>query len=160
MQGRCGVHCTSLSAEEQSGAIGTKLATLEMRELNEKQRADLAVARCRQLQKSVVQLERRNGELEGKFAELSRTLLESQTREAELMDKVAGGWGGGGGGREGGREWKRKGRGKKGRWVEREGGREGGRERGRVREKEGGWEGWRGGVPSLRDLFPYSLFNS
>ena len=114
MQGRQGVHCTSLPVEEQSGTIGTKLATLEMRELNEKQRADLAVARCRQLQESVVQLERRNGELEGKFAELSGKLLESQTREAELMDKVAGGWGGGEEGREGG----------SGR--EREGGREGG----------------------------------
>ena len=120
MQGRQGVHCTSLSVEEQSGTIGTKLATLEMRELNEKQRADLAVARCRQLQESVVQLERRNGELEGKFAELSGKLLKSQTREAELMDKLAGGWGGG--------EWKRKGGRKRGRWVEIEGGREGGRE--------------------------------
>ena len=38
--------------------------------------------------------------------------------------------------------------------------REEGREGGRVRGKEGGWEGWRGGVPSLHDLFPYSLFNS
>ena len=122
MQGRRGVHCTSLSVEEQSGTIGTKLATLEMRELNEKQRADLAVARCRQLQESVTQLERRNGELEGKFAELSGKLLESQTREAELMDKVAGGLGGGGGGgRKGGRE----------------GGREGEREREREREREG-----------------------
>ena len=72
-----------------------------MRELNEKQRADLAVARCKQLQESVVQLERRNGELEGKFAELSKKLLESQTREAELMDKMAGGWGGREGGKEG-----------------------------------------------------------
>ena len=104
MQGRRGVHCTSLSAEEQSGAIGTKLATLEMRELNEKQRADLAMSRCRQMQESVAQLERRNGELEGKFAELSGKLLESQTREAELMDKLAGGWGGSGREREGGRE--------------------------------------------------------
>ena len=129
MQGRQGVHCTSLSVEEQSGAIGTKLATLEMRELNEKQRADLAVARCRQMQESVVQLERRNGELEGKFAELSRKLLESQTREAELMDKVAGGWGGGGGGgREGGREGvEEKGKGEE-REVGRKRGREGGRE--------------------------------
>ena len=125
MQGRQGVHCTSLSVEEQSGAIGTKLATLEMRELNEKQRADLAVARCRQLQESVAQLERRNGELEGKFAELSGKLLESQTREAELMDKVAGGWGGG---RKGGREGvEEKGKGKE-REVGRKRGREGGRE--------------------------------
>ena len=133
MQGRRGVHCTSLSVEEQSGAIGTKLATLEMRELNEKQRADLAVARCRQLQESVVQLERRNGELEGKFAELSGKLLESQTREAELMDKVAGWWWVGGG-RKGGREGVEE----KGKREEREVGRKRGREGERESERERG----------------------
>ena len=93
-----------------------------MKVLNEKQRADLVAARCKQLWESVHQLEIRNEELERKFGELAEKLISSQAREGELMAEV------GGKGEKRERE-----RGKEGR---REGGREGGRERELERETE------------------------
>lgn len=81
------IHTTVL---QPAVATSSRLATLEMRELNERQRADLATARNTQLRDSLVQLEQRNTELEGKFASLTERLLLSQNRETDLMEKMAG----------------------------------------------------------------------
>ena len=61
-----------------------------MRELNERQRADLAVTRYRQTREALSHLEERNAELEERVSELSRKLLESQAKEGELSDRLAG----------------------------------------------------------------------
>lgn len=63
---------------------------MEMRELNERQRADLAVTRYRQTREALSHLEERNAELEERVSELSRKLLESQAKEGELSDRLAG----------------------------------------------------------------------
>ena len=77
--------------EGESGRVlAERLATLEMRELNERQRADLAVTRYRQTKEAMSHLEERNTELEERVSELSRKLLESQAKEGELSDRLAG----------------------------------------------------------------------
>ena len=63
---------------------------MEMRELNERQRADLAVTRYRQTREALSHLEERNAKLEERVSELSRKLLESQAKEGELSDRLAG----------------------------------------------------------------------
>ena len=70
--------------------LAERLATLEMRELNERQRADLAVMRYKQTKEALSHLEERNIELEERVSELSRKLLESQAKEGELSDRLAG----------------------------------------------------------------------
>ena len=70
--------------------LAERLATLEMRELNERQRADLAVTRYRQTKEALSHLEERNAELEERVSELSRKLLESQAKEGELSDRLTG----------------------------------------------------------------------
>ena len=70
--------------------LAERLATLEMRELNERQRADLALTRYQQVREALSHLEERNGELERRFSELSQKLLQSQAREAELSDSLTG----------------------------------------------------------------------
>ena len=66
-----------------------RLAVLEMQALSEKQRADLASLRHRQSKEMVEQLERRNAELEERYSELTRKLLQSQAKEVELCDQLA-----------------------------------------------------------------------
>jgi len=85
-----------------------QIATLEMKELNEKQRADHIENKCKLIQTQVSiyrmffnnliylvkyllkvdQLEKRNEELEGKFTTLSKANLEYQKVERELRDKL------------------------------------------------------------------------
>lgn len=65
-----------------------RLATLEMQALSEKQRADLASLRHRQSREVAEQLERRNAELEERFSELTRKLLQAQAKEIELSDQL------------------------------------------------------------------------
>ena len=77
--------------EGESGRVlAERLATLEMRELNERQRADLAVMRYRQTKEALSHIEERKIELEERVSELSRKLLESQAKEGELSDSLAG----------------------------------------------------------------------
>lgn len=75
---------------ETGRVLAERLATLEMKELNERQRADLAVTRYRQTKEALSHLEERNTELEERVSELSRKLLESQAKEGELSDRLAG----------------------------------------------------------------------
>ena len=71
-------------------ATSNRLVTMEMKELNERQRADLVTARNTRLHDDVMRLEKRNVELEGKLAAVTESLLQSQNRETELMERMAG----------------------------------------------------------------------
>ena len=66
-----------------------KLATLEMKELNERQRAEHAVRMYEQRKEMIAELENRNTELEQKFAEVTRINLEAQRTERELRDELS-----------------------------------------------------------------------
>ncbi|XP_071943126.1 centrosomal protein of 290 kDa-like [Antedon mediterranea] len=70
-------------------SISKKMTMLEMKELNERQRAEHASRMQEQLKKTVNELENRNLELEQKFAELTKMNLESQRTERELRDELA-----------------------------------------------------------------------
>lgn len=66
-----------------------KLATLEMKELNERQRAEHAVRMYEQRKEMIAELENRNSELEQKFAEVTRMNLEAQRTERQLRDELS-----------------------------------------------------------------------
>ena len=66
-----------------------KLATLEMKEINERQRAEHAVRMYEQRKEMIAELENRNSELEQKFAEVTRMNLEAQRTERQLRDELS-----------------------------------------------------------------------
>lgn len=80
---------TSIVRQEEIDRISRKLATLEMKELNERERADHATRKYDQVQSLIKQLEERNVELEQKFAEISKLNLESQRVERQLRDEIS-----------------------------------------------------------------------
>ena len=59
-----------------------------MKELNEKQRADHAENKYKLVQAQALQLEKRNGELEIKFADTAKANLELQKTERTLRDQL------------------------------------------------------------------------
>ena len=62
---------------------------MEMKELNESQRAGHAESQLRLVQEQLRRLEARNEELEAKFGEVTKANLELQAAERELRDQVA-----------------------------------------------------------------------
>ena len=74
--------------DNQLESLTKQLATLEMKELNEKQRADHADNKYKLVQAQVIQLEKRNGELETKFADVAKSNLELQKTERSLRDQL------------------------------------------------------------------------
>lgn len=80
---------TSSVRQEEIDRISRKLATLEMKELNERERADHATRKYDQLQNLIKQLEERNVELEQKFAEISKVNLDSQRIERQLREELS-----------------------------------------------------------------------
>ncbi|CAL8260677.1 unnamed protein product [Merluccius merluccius] len=68
-----------------------RITTLEMKELNERQRAEHAHKMYEHARTSLRHAEERNAELEAKFAELTRLHLEAQRVERELRDELADG---------------------------------------------------------------------
>nr|XP_061812854.1 centrosomal protein of 290 kDa [Nerophis lumbriciformis] len=66
-----------------------RMATLEMKELNERQRAEHANSMYEQMRSSLSKVEDRNAELEAKFAELTKMNVEAQHVERELRDELA-----------------------------------------------------------------------
>ncbi|KAL4593600.1 centrosomal protein of 290 kDa-like, partial [Arapaima gigas] len=70
-------------------SISKKITMLEMKELNERQRAEHAQRMYEQLRSSLKQVEERNFELETKFSELTKQNLEAQKLEEELRDELA-----------------------------------------------------------------------
>ncbi|XP_037539024.1 centrosomal protein of 290 kDa [Nematolebias whitei] len=66
-----------------------QITTLEMKELNERHRAEHAQKMYEHTRISFRQVEERNAELESKFAELTKMNEEAQRTERELRDKLA-----------------------------------------------------------------------
>ncbi|XP_071791224.1 centrosomal protein of 290 kDa-like [Asterias amurensis] len=83
-----GVSKRSTVGTSEHLSLAKRLTTMEMKELNERQRAEHAVRIQDQLRKTVVEMENRNMELEQKFAELTRLNLEAQRTEQELRDEL------------------------------------------------------------------------
>ncbi|XP_037623210.1 centrosomal protein of 290 kDa isoform X2 [Sebastes umbrosus] len=65
------------------------ITSLEMKELNERQRAEHAHKMYEHMRNSLRQVEDRNLELESKFAELTKMNVEAQRVERELRDELA-----------------------------------------------------------------------
>nr|XP_033809362.1 centrosomal protein of 290 kDa isoform X2 [Geotrypetes seraphini] len=70
-------------------SISKKITMLEMKELNERQRAEHAQKMYDHLRITLKQAEERNFELETKFAELTKINLEAQKLEELLRDELA-----------------------------------------------------------------------
>ncbi|NXA97716.1 CE290 protein, partial [Melanocharis versteri] len=70
-------------------SISKKITMLEMKELNERQRAEHSQRMYEHLRITVKQIEERNFELETKFAELTKINLEAQKVEQELRDELS-----------------------------------------------------------------------
>ncbi|XP_015262907.1 PREDICTED: centrosomal protein of 290 kDa [Gekko japonicus] len=70
-------------------SISKKITMLEMKELNERQRAAHSQRMYEQLRSTLKQVEERNFELEAKFAELTKINLEAQKVEQSLRDDLS-----------------------------------------------------------------------
>ncbi|XP_048578634.1 centrosomal protein of 290 kDa isoform X2 [Nematostella vectensis] len=81
---------SSPARQEEINRISRKLATLEMKELNERERADHASRKYEQLKKVFNELEERNAELEQKFAEIGQLNLDAQRIERQLREELEG----------------------------------------------------------------------
>ena len=68
--------------------LSFQLATLELKEMNEKQRADHADSQLKLLQNQNHQIEQRNEELETKFSDVTRANMELQRTERDLRDQL------------------------------------------------------------------------
>uniref|UniRef100_A0A8C8RJS5 Centrosomal protein 290 n=1 Tax=Pelusios castaneus TaxID=367368 RepID=A0A8C8RJS5_9SAUR len=69
-------------------SISKKITVLEMKELNERQRAEHSQRMYEHLRNTLKQIEERNFELETKFAELTKINLEAQKVEQALRDEL------------------------------------------------------------------------
>nr|CAH8873522.1 unnamed protein product [Trichobilharzia regenti] len=69
--------------------IAKRLALVEMKELNERERANHAQSMLKTIQDANKQLENRNRELEDKFNKLTRSLMELQKTEQKLRQEYA-----------------------------------------------------------------------
>ncbi|XP_034541944.1 centrosomal protein of 290 kDa isoform X2 [Notolabrus celidotus] len=76
-------------ANNEMVSAARRITTLEMKELNERQRAEHAHRMYEQMKNSLRQVEDRNSELESKFAELTKMNVEAQRTERELRDELA-----------------------------------------------------------------------
>ncbi|NXF08242.1 CE290 protein, partial [Smithornis capensis] len=70
-------------------SISKKITMLEMKELNERQRAEHSQRMYEHLRNTIKQIEERNFELETKFAELTKINLEAQKVEQDLRDELS-----------------------------------------------------------------------
>uniref|UniRef100_A0A6I8NXY4 Centrosomal protein 290 n=1 Tax=Ornithorhynchus anatinus TaxID=9258 RepID=A0A6I8NXY4_ORNAN len=70
-------------------SISKKITMLEMKELNERQRAEHSQKMYEQVRTSLKQVEERNFELETKFAEVTKINLDAQKIEQTLRDELA-----------------------------------------------------------------------
>ncbi|KAL7402497.1 hypothetical protein ABVT39_015766 [Epinephelus coioides] len=76
-------------ANQEMVSAARRITTLEMKELNERQRAEHAHKMYEHMRSSLRQVEERNSELESKFAELTKWNAEAQRVEQELRDELA-----------------------------------------------------------------------
>ncbi|XP_048463896.1 centrosomal protein of 290 kDa [Rhincodon typus] len=70
-------------------SISKKITMLEMKELNERQRAEHAQKMYEHVRDTLKQVEERNLELESKFSEVTKINLEAQRVEQNLRDELA-----------------------------------------------------------------------
>ncbi|XP_060633339.2 centrosomal protein of 290 kDa isoform X7 [Anolis sagrei] len=70
-------------------SISKKITMLEMKELNERQRAEHSQRMYEHIRNTMKQVEERNFELETKFAELTKINLEAQKVEQSLRDELS-----------------------------------------------------------------------
>lgn len=80
---------TSANDNSTTESISKRIATLEMKELNERQKANHSVAMYEQQRDQMLRLERRNAELEQKFDQLTGMNLQLQQSEANLRDELS-----------------------------------------------------------------------
>ena len=80
---------TGFIEDDAPGSLSRKITVLEMKELNERQRAEYAQKLYDQQRITLRQMEDRNLELEKKFSELTRMNLEMQRTERELREDLA-----------------------------------------------------------------------
>ncbi|XP_014825485.1 PREDICTED: centrosomal protein of 290 kDa isoform X3 [Poecilia mexicana] len=78
------------SINNEAISAARRITTLEIKELNERQRAEHAHRMYEHMRNSLRQVEERNTELESKFLELTKINAESQRVERELRDELAG----------------------------------------------------------------------
>ncbi|KAM9807665.1 centrosomal protein of 290 kDa [Neosynchiropus ocellatus] len=76
-------------ANNERASAARRITTLEMKELNERQRAEHAMKMYEHLRNSLRQVEERNIELEAKVVELARINADAQLVEQELRDELA-----------------------------------------------------------------------
>ncbi|XP_068560642.1 centrosomal protein of 290 kDa isoform X2 [Cebidichthys violaceus] len=76
-------------ANIETVSAARRITALEMKELNERQRAEHAHTMYEHARSSLRQVEERNAELESKFAELTQMNAEAQRAERELRDRLA-----------------------------------------------------------------------
>ncbi|XP_044213452.1 centrosomal protein of 290 kDa isoform X1 [Thunnus albacares] len=76
-------------ANNEMVSAARRITTLEMKELNERQRAEHAHKMYEHMRNSLRQVEERNLELETKIAELTKMNVEAQRVERELRDELA-----------------------------------------------------------------------
>jgi hypothetical protein len=77
-----------LTHSDNPGSLSRQITVLEMKELNERQRAEYAQKLYDQQRLTLRQLEDRNLELEKKFSDLTRMNLEMQRTERQLRDDL------------------------------------------------------------------------
>ncbi|NWH65851.1 CE290 protein, partial [Geococcyx californianus] len=80
---------TKAIANSEILSISKKITMLEMKELNERQRAEHSQRMYEHLRNTLKQIEERNFELETKFAELTKINLDAQKVEQELRDELS-----------------------------------------------------------------------
>lgn len=71
-------------------SISKKVTTLEMKEINERERADHAVRMYDNIKSTWNEAEKRNNDLEHKLTKLTNANLELQKIERELRDELVG----------------------------------------------------------------------
>ncbi|KAM6937006.1 centrosomal protein of 290 kDa [Xenentodon cancila] len=77
------------SVNNEMVSVARRITTLEMKELNERQRAEHAHKMYEHVKNSLRQVDERNSELESKFSELTKMNVEAQKVERELRDELA-----------------------------------------------------------------------
>ncbi|KAM6425160.1 centrosomal protein of 290 kDa [Rhynochetos jubatus] len=80
---------TKATTNSEILSISKKITMLEMKELNERQRAEHSQRMYEHLRNTLKQTEERNFELETKFAEITKFNLEAQKVEQELRDELS-----------------------------------------------------------------------
>ena len=83
-----GTNMTNGNKNFEIERLSKQLATLEVKELNEKQKTDYLNIQYKLVQTQIEQMEKRNDELEEKFELVTKSNMELQQNERELRDQL------------------------------------------------------------------------